>query len=218
MLLRDGGEDVFHLHAVEVVLRLVIESDGATRCAALFRSHLEGAEEKGAAEALPRVTGGANERRRQDGASGGGAAACGRGIQAAASGLGIHVSVIPAGAVIPKHGHGAFGGVVFQPPVEEVGEHLRITGIGLAELHEDIFFHRRALLHAVAIRGNAARSRVPLHEDVHAVGGAGFFYLADVIRAEVIEVVVPGHVNEDGPVRLGGSGRGGGFFAHGFQR
>src|SRR5581483_5812590 len=95
----------------------------------------------------------------------------------------------------------ALRGAPRDPPPEEIDRDLGIAGVRLAEVHDDVVVERRALLDVIAA-GVVVAHGVELDVDVDGARRADLLQLLDVGEAEALEVVVPGHPDEDGPLLL----------------
>src|SRR5439155_1184488 len=95
--------------------------------------------------------------------------------------VGVDVGIVPTLAVIPKHQEVALGGVVPDTPADEVGEDLRIPGVGLAQRCRGIIANLASLALVVPF-GCVARRAVELGDDVPSFGGPGLLHFYQLLH------------------------------------
>ena len=83
--------------------------------------------------------------------------------------IGVGKSFVPAGAVIPEHNHVVLCRIALHPPLDEVGEHLRIASVRFTEIGHFVGLERRSFLQMKAPCLLADSFAIELCEDVHAV-------------------------------------------------
>jgi hypothetical protein len=98
--------------------------------------------------------------------------------------------------------------MVVRRPFDEIIEDLRIAGVGVAETFDAVCFEAAALGDPEAA-GQIVLDPVELDQDIDLLRGARLGHLRDVPEGRAVEVVVPGHVDHEGPFCRDGGPAGG---------
>lgn len=135
---------------------------------------------------------------------------------------------VPACAVVPQDEGVAVGREALDAPADEVGQHLRIAHVLLAQALQRLRVEQAAVgvgqdavaarVGPVAVAGGFAQRPVNLHDDIDLFAAAGRFHLVQVQQPRQLQVVVGIHIDEDGPVIQGGVVGGGGQRGAGGRR
>jgi hypothetical protein len=194
----DLTEHPLQLDVVEEVLRLIVERDGARGHHAGHGGPEERAPRppgRGAHGVHPDGTGRIGHQRPRDHLA---LSHDRRGRAAEVVAL-VEVGVVPARAVVPDHQQVVLGRVAGDRPGDEVAQHRRIAGVGLAERGDHVGGQRSVLSQQVAIGRAAGAGAIELGDHGDLVAGADRLHLEQIVRAGAVEIVVAGEVHHDRP-------------------
>ena len=114
----------------------------------------------------------------------------------------VNVFVIPSVAMVPDDEEITLGGIVFDRPLGEIDQHGGIAGIGLAEVFHGVFLQCLVFGEQIAARLRASCLSIELGNDVDVVGCADRFHFRQIGHAGIVEVIIAGEVDHNGPLFL----------------